>query len=158
MWGRQASPRPAGLGILPRGHRPSDSGSNYILEVVDSWSRIGFAVARPASLGEAGRTPSGPSRPLTWPRPCSAFEHPLGKWVPAIFVILGCLVNFWMDVEVFRCFQLNQGLTLDLEPLDCFILSLVRSRGLACGGARTASLGEAGRPGIFPFSAQFWYT
>ena len=126
MWGQLASPRPAGLGILPRGHRPSDSGSDYILEVVDSWSRISFAVARPASLGEAGRPPSGPSRPLTWPRPCSALEYHPGKWVSAIFVLLGCLVNLWMSVEAFRCFQLNQGLTLDLEPLDCVTLSLVR--------------------------------
>jgi len=95
---------------------------------------------------------------MTWPRPCSALEHPPGKWVSAIFVLLGCLVNLWMSVEAFRCFQLNQGLTLDLEPLDCVTLSLVRSRGLAYGGARPAGLGEAGRPGIFPFSAQFWYT
>ena len=73
-------------------------------------------------------------------------------------MILGCLVDLWMSVEAFRCFQLNQGLTLDLEPLDCVTLSLVRSWGLACGGARPAGLGEAGRPGIFPFSAQFWYT
>jgi hypothetical protein len=42
--------RPAGLGILPRGHRPSDSGSDHSLEAVDSWSRVGCAVARPASL------------------------------------------------------------------------------------------------------------
>ena len=54
---------------------------------------------------------------------------------------LGCLVDLWMDVEAFRCFQLNQGLTLDLEPLDCVTLSLVRSRGLACGGARPVGLG-----------------
>ena len=157
-WGRPASPRPAGLGILPRGHRPSDSGSYHSLEAVGSWSRVGFAVDRPAGLGEVGRPPSGPSQPLTWPRPCSALEHSPGKWVPAIFVLLGCLVNLWMSVEAFRCFQLNQGLTLDLEPLDCVTLSLVRSRGLACGGARPAGLEEAGRPGIFPFSTQFWYT
>ena len=46
-----------------------------------------------------------------------------------------------MSVEAFRCFQLNQGLTLNLEPLDCVTLSLVRSRGLACGSARPAGLG-----------------
>ena len=73
-------------------------------------------------------------------------------------MILGCLVDLWMSVEAFQCFQLNQGLTLDLEPLDCVTLSLVRSRGLACGSARPAGLGEAGRPGILPNSAQFWYT
>ena len=39
---------------------------------------------------------------------------------------------------------------LNLEPLDCVTLSLVRSRGLAYGGARPAGLGEAGRPGILP--------
>ena len=134
------------------------SGSDYFLEAVDSWSRVGFVVARPAGPGEAGRPPSGPSRPLTWPRPCSALEHSPGKLVPAIFVILGSLVDLWMSVEAFRCFQLNQGLTLDLEPLDCVTLSLVRSRGLACGSAKPAGLGEAGRPGILPNFAQFWYT
>ena len=112
MWGRPASPRPAGLGILPRGHRPSDSGSDHSLEAVGSWSRVGFAVDRPAGLGEVGRPPFGPSQPLTWPRPCSALEPSPGKWGPAIFVILGCLVNLLMDVEAFRCFQLIQGLTL----------------------------------------------
>ena len=56
-------------------------------------------------------------------------------------MILGCLVNLWMDVEAFQCFQLNQGLTLDLEPLDCVTLSLVRSCGLACGDARPVGLG-----------------
>ena len=138
--------------------RLSDNGSDPSLESVDSWVRAGFVVPRPAGLGEAGRPPSGPSRPLTWPRPYSALEPSPGKWGPAIFVILGCLVNLWMDVEAFRCFQLNQGLTLDLEPLDCVTLSLVRSRGLACGSVRPPSLGEAGRLGIFPNSAQFWYT
>ena len=55
-----------------------------------------------------------------------------------------------MGVEAFRCFQLNQGLTLDLEPLDCVTLSLVQSRGLACGGDKPVVLGEAGRPGFLP--------
>ena len=100
----------------------------------------------PAGLGEAGRPPSGPPRPLTWPRLCSALVHSLGKWVLEILVLLGCFVDLWMDFEAFRYFQLDQGLTLDLEPLDCVTLSLVRSRGLACGGARPAGLGEAGRP------------
>ena len=123
--GRPASPRPAGLGILTRGHRPSDSGSDHSLEAVGSWSRVGFAVARPAGLGEAGRPPSSPSRPLTWPRPCSALGHSPRKWVPATLVLLGCFVDLWMDVEAFRCIQLNQGLTLDLEPLECVTLPLV---------------------------------
>ena len=48
--GRPASPRPAGLGVLPRGHRPSDSGSDHFLQAVGSWSCVGFAVARPAGL------------------------------------------------------------------------------------------------------------
>jgi len=46
-----------------------------------------------------------------------------------------------MDVEAFRCFQLNQGLILDLEPLECVTLPLVRSRGHVFGGARPAGLG-----------------
>ena len=98
---RLASPRPAGLGVLPCVHRPSDSGSDYFLEVVGSWYCVDFVVARPASLGVASWSPSGPSRPLTWPRPCSSLEHSPGKWVPAIFVLLGCLVNLWMSVEAF---------------------------------------------------------
>ena len=127
--------------MLPRIHRLSDIGSDPLLELVDSWFLLTVAVARPAGLGEAGRPPSGPSRALTLPRLCSALGHYPGKWVHEIFLILGCLVILWMDVEAFRCIQLNQGLTLDLEPLDCFILSLVRSRGLACGSARPAGLG-----------------
>ena len=150
--------RPTGLGVPPRGHRLSDNGSDLLLESVGSWFCFTVASAMPAGLGEAGWPPSGPSRPLTWTRPCSAFEHPLGKWVPAIFVILGCLVDLWMGVEAFRCFQLNQGLTLDLEPLDCVTLSLVRSRGCVFGGAMPVGVEEAGRPGILPNSAQFLYT
>ena len=103
MWGRPASPRPAVLGIPPRGHRPLDSGSDHFLEVVGSWSCIGFAVARPADLGEAGWPPSGLSCPLTWPRLCSALGHSPGKWVLEILVLLGCFVDLWMDVEAFRC-------------------------------------------------------
>ena len=53
-----------------------------------------------------------------------------------------------MDVEAFRCFQLDQGLTLDLEHLNCATLPLVRSRDRVCGGARPAGLREAGRPRI----------
>ena len=107
MWGRPASPRPAGLGLPPRGRRLSDNGSDPFLESVDSWVRAGFVVARPAGLGEAGRPPSSPSRPLTLPRFCSALMHSPGKWVLEILVTLGCLVNLWMDVEAFRCIQMN---------------------------------------------------
>ena len=106
-WGRPASPRPAGLGLPPRGHRLSDNGFDHFLESVDSWVRVGFVVARPAGLGEAGRPPSGPSRPLTLLRLCPALVHSPGKWVLEIFVILGCLVDLWMDVEAFRYIQLN---------------------------------------------------
>ena len=81
-----------------------------------------------------------------------------GKWVLEILVTLGCLVDLWMDVEAFQCIQLNQGLTLDLEPLECVTLPLVQSRGHVFGGARPAGLGEAARPGILPNSAQFWCT
>jgi hypothetical protein len=56
-----------------------------------------------------------------------------------------------MDVEAFRCIQLNQGLTLDLEPLECVTLPLVQSRGHVLGGARPAGLKEAGRPRFLPF-------
>ena len=102
MWGRLASPWPAGQGLPPRGRRLSDNGSDPFLESVDSWVCPVAAVARAAGLGEAGRPPSGPSRPLTLPRLCSALMHFPGKWVLEIFVTLGCLVNLWMDVEAFR--------------------------------------------------------
>ena len=55
-----------------------------------------------------------------------------------------------MDVEAFRCIQLNQGPILDSEPLECVTLPLVRSRGCVFVGARPAGLGEAGRPGFLP--------
>ena len=139
----------------PRGRRLSNNGSHYSLEAVGSWVCAGVAVARPAGLGEAGRPLSGPSRPITRPRLCSALEHSPGKWVLEIFVILGCLVNLWMDVEAFHYLQLNQGPTLDLEPLECVTLPLVRSRGCVFGGARPAGLGEAGRPEFFSFFCLF---
>ena len=50
MWGRLASPRPAGLEMLPRVHRLSDSGSDPLLESVGSWLRLAVACARPAGL------------------------------------------------------------------------------------------------------------
>ena len=106
----------------------------------------------------AGRPPSGPSRPLTLPRFCSALMHSPGKWVIEILVTLGCLVNLWMDVEAFRCIQLNKGLTLDSELHECVALPLVQIRDYVLGGARPASLGEAGQPGFLPFSVHFWYT
>ena len=109
MRGRPASPRPAGLGVPPRGRRLSDNGSDPLLESVDSWLRTVVAVARPAGLGEAGRPPSSPSRPLTWPRLFSALGHSPGKWVLAILVLLGCFVDLWMDVVAFRSLFENFG-------------------------------------------------
>jgi len=50
MWGRLASPWPAGLGLPPRGRRLSDNGSDPFLESVDSWVCPVAAVARPAGL------------------------------------------------------------------------------------------------------------
>ena len=50
MWGRQASPRPAGLGMPPRVHRLSDNGYDLFLESVGSWFYFVDASARPASL------------------------------------------------------------------------------------------------------------
>ena len=55
-----------------------------------------------------------------------------------------------MDVEAFRCIQLNQSPTLDLEPHECVSWPLDRSHGRALEGARPAGLGEAGRPGFLP--------
>ena len=66
-WGRPASPRPAGLGILPHGHRPLDSGSDLLLKSVDSCLSCTRARVRLAALGEAGRPPSGSSRPSVAP-------------------------------------------------------------------------------------------
>ena len=84
--------------------------------------------------------------------------HSPEKWVLEILVTLGYLMNLWMDVEAFRCIQLNQGLTLDFEPHIFVTLPLVRSRDYVLGGARPAGLGEASRPGFLPFSVHFWYT
>ena len=86
--------RPTSLGVPPRGHCLSDNGSDLLLESVGSWFYFAVASARLAGLGEAGRPPSGPSRPLTWPRPCSALEHSPENWVPAIFVIWAALWLF----------------------------------------------------------------
>ena len=47
---RPASPTPAGLGMPPRVHRLSDSGSDYLLESVGSWVCAVIAVARPVGL------------------------------------------------------------------------------------------------------------
>ena len=127
MWGQPPSTRPASLGVPPRGHRLLVKGSDHLLESVDSWFLLTVVTTRPASLGEAGRPPSGPSRPLSWPRLCSTLVHSPGKWVLEMLVLLGYFVDLWMDVEAFRCIQLNQGLTLDLEPLKCITLPLVRS-------------------------------
>ena len=60
-----------------------------------------------------------------------------------------------MDVEVFRCFQLNQGLILGLEPLECVTLPLIRSRDRVSGGARPAGLGEAADLGFCPTLLNF---
>ena len=132
MWGRPASPRPAYLGVPPRGRRLSDNGSDPLLESVDSWLRTVVAVARPGGLGEAGQPPSGPSRPLTWPRPCSTLGHSPGKWVLAILVLLRCFVDLWMDVEAFRSLFVN----LDETKLDwlgfVLMITLEKFRGLVC--------------------------
>ena len=153
-----ASPRPTGMGLPPRGHRRSDNGSDHLLESVGSWLRLAVACARTAGLGEAGRPPSGPSRPLVLPRVRSDLVHSAGKWVTEFFLILGCFVGLWTNVNAFRCIQLNRGPTLDSEPHEHVSLPLDRSRGRVLGGARTAVIGEAARPGFLPISAHFWYT
>ena len=134
----------ASLGMPPRVHHLSDSGSDPLLESVGSWFRLTVAVARQAGLGEAGRPPSGPSRPLVLPGLCTAFVQSPGKWVAEVLLILGCLVVLWMDVEAFRCIQLNRSPTLDSEPHECVSWPLDRSRGRASEGARPAGLGEVG--------------
>ena len=53
MWGRPASPRPAGLGVSPRGHRLLVKGSDHLLESVVSWFLLTVATARPAGLPRA---------------------------------------------------------------------------------------------------------
>ena len=148
MWGRPTSPRPAGLGMPPGVHRLSDNGSDPLLEFVGSCFGFTCACARPAGLGEAGRPPSGPSRPFVLLMLHSAFVHPPEKWITDLVLILGCLVDLWINVNAFRCIQLNQGPTLDLEPHEWVILLLDQSRGCVLGGARPAGLGEAGRPGF----------
>ena len=79
MWGWPASSKPAGLGMPPRVHRLSDSGSDHLLESIGSWLRLAVACARPA-----GRPPSGPSQPLGLLRLCSALMPSPEKWVAEI--------------------------------------------------------------------------
>ena len=124
MWGQPASPGLASLGMPPRVHRLSNNGSDPLLESVGSWFCFAVASARPAGLGEAGRPPSGPSRPLTLPGLRSALVHSPGKWVTEFFLILGCFVGLWTNVDAFRCIQLNQGPTLDSDPYECVSLPL----------------------------------
>ena len=104
MWGQLAFPRPVGLGLPPRGRRLTDNGSDPFLESVDCWVCMIAVVARPASLGEAGRPPSGPSRPSVLPTLHSAFVLPPEKWITNLVLILGCLVDLWINVNAFRCF------------------------------------------------------
>ena len=120
----------------PRVHRLSDNGSDPLLESVGSWFRLTVAVARPAGLGEAGRPPSGPSRPLVLPMLHSAFVHPPGKWVAGLLWSLGCLVSHWSKVDAFRCIQLNQSPTLDSEPHECVSWPLDGSRGRDLEGCK----------------------
>jgi len=107
-------------------------GLDHFLEAVGSWFCVGVAVARPGGLGEAGQPPSGPSQPLTWPRPCSTLGHSPGKWVLAILVLLGCFVDLWMDVEAFRSLFVN----LDETKLDwlgfMLMITLEKLRGMVC--------------------------
>ena len=142
----------------PRGHRLPDNGSDPLLESIGSWFRFAVASATPASLWETGQHPSGPSWPLVLPRLCSALVHSPGKWVTEFFLILGCFVGLWTNVDAFRCIQLNRGPTLDLEPHECVLLPLDQSRGSVSRGARSAGLGEAARPGVLPISTHFWHT
>ena len=66
MWGQPAFPRPAGLGLPPRGRRLTDNGSDPFLESVDCWVCTIAVVARPASLGEAGRPHMEASQAEVW--------------------------------------------------------------------------------------------
>ena len=57
MWGRPASPTPAGLGVPPRGHHLLVKGSDHLLEMVDSWFLLTVVTAWPAGLAQAGGLP-----------------------------------------------------------------------------------------------------
>ena len=79
--GRPASPRLAGLGILARGHRPLDSGFDFLLKSVDICLSCTRARARPVGLGEADRLPSSSSRPSIAPTlHLYACDLP-GRWI-----------------------------------------------------------------------------
>ena len=103
----------------------------WTVALIISWIRLAVG---------SGWPPSGPSRPLGLPRLCSTLVPSPGKWVAEIYLILSYLVDLWMDVEAFRCIQLNQGPTLDSDPLECVTLLLVRSRDCVFGGVRPAGL------------------
>ena len=50
MWGRPASPRPAGLGIVPSGTDLPLDGLDSLLEPIVSCSGIFYVMDRPAGL------------------------------------------------------------------------------------------------------------
>ena len=83
------------------------------------------ARGRPAGLGDACRPPSGPSRPPILPMLHSTFVLPPEKWITDLLLILGCLVDLWINVNAFQCIQLNRGPTLDSEPHECVSLPMV---------------------------------
>ena len=79
MWGRQASPRPAGLGMPQRVHRLSDNISDPLLESVGSWFRLAVAIARPAAS--------------LWPISASGFAN-ASLCLRASSREVGCLITF----------------------------------------------------------------
>ena len=73
-----------------------------------------------------------------------------GRWIADLGISLHCIVGPLILVQAFRSIRLNRHPIHDSEALECITLPLDRRRGTVCGGARTAGLGEADRPGILP--------
>jgi len=131
--------------------------------VISSWSRCNLRSlnadkARPAGLREAGRPPSGSSRPFVAPTlhlyDCDLPE----RWIGDLDTSLHGVVSLLILVQAFRSTRSNRHPILNSEAFERVTLPLDRRRGTMCGGARPASLGEAGRPGFLPKFAHFWYT
>ena len=98
---------PASLGTLPRGHRPLDSGSYLLLEVVDNCLALTQGDDRPAGPGEAGQPAFGTFRPS----------------VPPVLHLDGCDFSRVVDHCLVLGFVLICG---SFDPRQCLLVHLIK--------------------------------